>query len=41
MQQIAVVIFGVVLLGICLFWIYGYVRRRSTKRFEPPKNDGR
>src|SRR5579859_7604932 len=33
MQQIAVVTFGVVLLGICVFWIYGYFRRRSKKRF--------
>jgi len=40
MQQIAVVTFGVVLLGICLFWIYGYVRRRSRKRFEPPGKNG-
>jgi hypothetical protein len=40
MQQVAVVAFGAVLLGICLFWTYGYIRRRSKKRFEPPEEDG-
>jgi len=33
MQQAAVVTFGVLLLLICLFWAYGYIRRRSKKRF--------
>jgi len=33
MQQWAVVAFGVVLLLVCLFWMYGYFRRRSKKRF--------
>ena len=33
MQQVAVVMFGFVLLGICLFWIYGYFRRNSKKRY--------
>jgi len=33
MQQIAVVTFGIVLVAICLFWTYGYFRRRSKKRF--------
>jgi len=33
MQQVAVVTFGFVLLAICLFWVYGYIRRRSKKRF--------
>jgi hypothetical protein len=28
-----VVAFTVGLLLICLFWIYGYVRRRSKKRY--------
>jgi hypothetical protein len=32
MGRIAVVGFSVVLLLICLFWIYGYVRRRSRNR---------
>ena len=33
MQREAVVGFGVVLLLICVFWTYGYVRRRSKKRY--------
>jgi hypothetical protein len=33
MQQWAVVAFGGVLLLVCLFWMYGYFRRRSKKRF--------
>jgi hypothetical protein len=33
MQQWAVVAFGVVLLLVCVFWMYGYFRRRSKKRF--------
>jgi hypothetical protein len=32
-QQAAVVAFGVGLLLLCLFWTYGYFRRRSKKRF--------
>jgi len=28
-----VVAFGVGLLLLCLFWTYGYFRRRSKKRF--------
>jgi len=31
MQRMAVIVFGAVLLLICLFWIYGYIRRRSRK----------
>jgi hypothetical protein len=33
MQREAVIGFGVVLLVICLYWAYGYLRRRSRKRF--------
>ncbi len=33
MERTAVVGFAVVLLLVCLFWIYGYIRRRSKKRF--------
>jgi hypothetical protein len=33
MQRGAVIAFGVVLLLVCLYWIYGYVRRRSKKRY--------
>jgi hypothetical protein len=33
MQQAAAVGFGVALLLVCLFWIYGYLRRRSKGRF--------
>jgi hypothetical protein len=33
MQQLVVVTFGAVLLGICLFWIFGYFRRNSKKRY--------
>jgi hypothetical protein len=32
MQRTEVVLFGVALLLVCLFWIYGYLRRRSRKR---------
>jgi hypothetical protein len=32
MERAAVVAFAVVLLLICLFWTYGYIRRRSKKR---------
>jgi len=31
-QRVAVVAFGSVLLLICVFWIYGYIRRRAQKR---------
>jgi hypothetical protein len=33
MQQAAAVGFGVVLLGVCLFWTYGYFRRKTKKRY--------
>jgi len=33
MERVAVVGFAVVLLVVCLFWIYGYIRRRSKKRY--------
>jgi len=33
MDRAAVVGFGVLLLAVCLFWTYGYIRRRSKKRF--------
>jgi hypothetical protein len=33
MQRAAVVGFGVFLLLICVFWTYGYIRRRSKKRY--------
>ena len=32
MQQVAAVAFAALLLLVCLFWIYGYYRRRSKKR---------
>jgi hypothetical protein len=32
MQQVAAVAFAVFLSLVCLFWIYGYYRRRSRKR---------
>jgi hypothetical protein len=32
MQEVAAVAFAVVLLLVCLFWTYGYYRRRSKKR---------
>jgi hypothetical protein len=31
MQRIEVVMFGVALLLVLLFWTYGYIRRRSRK----------
>jgi hypothetical protein len=31
-QRIAVVVFSSALLLVCLFWIYGYIRRRARKR---------
>jgi hypothetical protein len=33
MQQVAVVAFGLLLLAVCVFWTYGYFRRKSRKRF--------
>jgi hypothetical protein len=33
MERVAVVGFTVGLLLICLFWVYGYIRRRSKNRF--------
>jgi len=33
MEQAAVVAFTTFLLLICLFWTYGYIRRRSKKRY--------
>ncbi len=33
MERTAVVAFGVVLILVCLFWTYGYLRRRSKKRY--------
>jgi hypothetical protein len=33
MERVAVVGFAVLLLLVCLFWLYGYIRRRSRKRF--------
>jgi hypothetical protein len=33
MERAAVVGFAALLLVVCLFWIYGYIRRRSKKRF--------
>jgi len=33
MERAAVVGFGILLLLICLFWTYGYLRRRSKKRY--------
>jgi hypothetical protein len=33
MERIAAVGFAVVLAAICLFWVYGYFRRRSRKRY--------
>jgi len=33
MLRMAAVGFAVLLLLVCLYWIYGYVRRRSRKRY--------
>jgi hypothetical protein len=33
MQHAAVIAFGVALLLVCLFWTYGYFRRKSRRRF--------
>jgi len=32
MQRAEVVGFSILLLAVCLFWTYGYIRRRSKKR---------
>jgi hypothetical protein len=32
MQRAEVVGFSILLLGVCLFWTYGYIRRRSKRR---------
>jgi hypothetical protein len=32
MERAAVVGFAILLLGVCLFWTYGYIRRRSKRR---------
>lgn len=32
MERVAVVVFGVALVLLCLFWTYGYIRRRSKRR---------
>lgn len=31
MQRAAVVAFGIALLLVCLFWTYGYIRKRSKR----------
>jgi len=33
MQHVAVIAFSIFLTLVCLFWIYGYIRRRSKKRY--------
>jgi hypothetical protein len=33
MEQAAAVAFGAGLALVCLFWVYGYFRRRSKKKF--------
>jgi hypothetical protein len=33
MERGLVVGFGVLLLLVCLFWTYGYIRRRSKNRY--------
>ena len=33
MERVAVVGFTLVLLLVCLFWAYGYFRRRTRKRY--------
>jgi len=32
MQRAAVVGFAIFLLAVCLFWTYGYIRKRAKKR---------
>jgi len=31
MQRAAVVGFAILLLAVCLFWIYGYIRKRARR----------
>jgi hypothetical protein len=33
MERAAAVGFAIFLVLVCLFWTYGYIRRRSRKRF--------
>jgi hypothetical protein len=33
MEHTAAIAFAVFLSLVCLFWIYGYIRRRSKKRY--------
>jgi hypothetical protein len=33
MERAAVVAFAIVLLLVCLYWTYGYIMRRSKKRY--------
>jgi hypothetical protein len=33
MLRVAAVGFAVLLLLVCLYWIYGYIRRRSKNRY--------
>jgi len=33
MQHVGVIAFSIFLSLVCLFWIYGYIRRRSKKRY--------
>jgi len=33
MERAAAVGFAVALTLVCLFWIYGYIRRRAKKRY--------
>ena len=33
MERFAAVAFTVFLLLVCLFWTYGYIRRRSKKKY--------
>jgi hypothetical protein len=32
-QRVAVIVFSSVLLAICLFWTYGYIRKRARERY--------
>jgi len=32
MQREAVVVFGAALVLVCLYWTYGYIRKRSRRR---------
>ncbi len=33
MERVAVVAFALFLLLVCLFWTYGYIRRRFKRRY--------